>query len=53
MPVRLRQKIQTLPRGAGRRVALAAEIRLCYAPSQLRRFDTLATFAMLSAVSIF
>ena len=54
MPVRLRQEVQTLPRGAGRRVALSWDSRnsLCYPPSQLRRFGKPATVSFLATVSI-
>src|SRR5207247_948536 len=42
-----------LGRRTRRTELLQPEDPLCYLLSQLRRFDTLATFSMLSAVSIF
>ena len=55
MPVRFWQEVQTLPRGAGRRVALSCGCRnpFCYPRSQLKPFGKPATASILSAVSIF
>jgi hypothetical protein len=56
MPMRLRQEVQTLPRGAGRRVALgavAAEFRSVLALPIQARFGKLTTASILRPFQYF